>query len=137
MQQFPCSLPFNSGELGQVSHTTTLCWRLSWKTSTLSQSCGAISSVCCPWTMLERECNPVKTAQRTCYHYSGTHAKPDGLWAYHVLWACHSSQAPSILLLLPISSHCPSRSPLLLLSGLGCEHAMPLALSACWVLSSL
>lgn len=32
MQQFPCSLPFNSGDLGQVSNTTTVRWRLSWTT---------------------------------------------------------------------------------------------------------
>src|SRR5512144_2629536 len=71
MQQFPCSLPFNSGDLGQVSNTTTVRWRLSWTRYTLRQCCGGISSACFPWTILERECNPVKTTQRTCPDYSG------------------------------------------------------------------
>ena len=69
----------------------------------------------------------MKTTQRTCPDYSGTNAKPHGLWAYHVLWACHISQAPSTLLLLPTSSHCPSRSHLLLLSGLGVNMPCPLS----------
>lgn len=82
-----------------------------------------------PVAMPDKPCDPEKTAQSTCCHYSGAHAKQDG-WMMGFVFVLGLSDNTGALNThaLANSQLCSSRLRMIFLSRLGCRQNMPFAL---------